>query len=46
MMIHIEGDDNINILNDEDEDINSDLKKDNLARKFLDELKKIGPFSK
>ena len=48
MMIHIEGDDNINILNDEDDDEedNGDRQSDNVARKFLDELKKIGPFSK
>lgn len=40
-MIHIEGEDNII-----DDDENEDAIKDNITRKFLDELKKVGPFSK
>lgn len=40
MMIHIEGDDNI--LEDEDEDAQLDLQ----MKEFLDELKKVGPNSK
>ena len=45
MMIHIEGDDNMdNILSEEiiDEDLQKDLK----VRGFLDELLKVGPFAK
>lgn len=46
-MIHIEGDDNIgNILNDDEEEGDEDKVKDKVARKFLEELKKVGPFSK
>lgn len=41
MMIHIEGDDS-NLLKDEDED----QARDSQLRKFLDELKKVGPYSK
>jgi hypothetical protein len=44
MMINIEGD-NSNILKDEEED-DEDLIKDKNNRKFVDELRKIGPFSK
>jgi len=44
MMIHIEGEDNINIMDDDDDD--PDKAKDNEARKFLEELKKVGPYSK
>ena len=43
MMIHIEGEDNMNVLGDE---ANDDLVKDTVARKFLEDLKKVGPFSK
>ena len=52
MMIHIEGDDQNDILNDEEEDEIlseqevADLKQDRQARKFIDELLKVGPFSK
>lgn len=44
MMINIEGD-NSNILKDEEED-EADLIRDKNTRHFLDELRKIGPFSK
>jgi hypothetical protein len=48
MMIHIEGDDNLDILNDEEGMlmIDEDLQKDLKVRGFLDELLKVGPFAK
>ena len=45
MMINIEND-NSNMLKDEEEYEDADLAKDHQNRNFLDELKKIGPFSK
>jgi hypothetical protein len=50
MMIHIEGDDNMDILNDDNMVLNHqfdpDLQKDLQVRGFLDELVKVGPFAK
>lgn len=50
MMIHIEGDENTDILNDDDDDDESigdqDAQKDRQARRFLDDLLKVGPYAK
>lgn len=47
MMIHIEGDDNLDILNDDNNQvIDEDLQKDLQSRAFLAELMKVGPFAK
>lgn len=47
MMIHIEGDDNLDILNDDNNQvIDEDLQKDLQSRAFLAELIKVGPFAK
>ena len=43
MMIHIEGEDNMML---DDEDDNEDLKLDKEVKVFLEDLKKIGPYSK
>ena len=50
MMIHIEGDDNMDILNDENNNNNAimdeDMQKDLQTRGFLADLLKVGPFAK
>lgn len=50
MMIHIEGDDNLDILNDDNNNNNAimdeDMQKDLQTRAFLADLLKVGPFAK
>lgn len=48
MMIHIEGDENMDMLNDDNNMaiIDEDMQKDLQTRGFLAELLKVGPFSK
>lgn len=51
MMIHIEGDDNLDILNDDNNHANAliideDVQKDLQSRAFLAELLKVGPYAK
>jgi hypothetical protein len=42
MMLHIDADDDLNIMEEDDED----AVRDTFARKFFDDLKKVGPYSK
>jgi hypothetical protein len=46
MMIHIEGDENMDMLNDDHGGMDEDVHKDMQTRAFLAELLQVGPFAK